>query len=157
MMLITALVSLCAFSVHKASRVITQLSIATQDSLEKDRIKYMNEVMAKIKGKEKWPADSVFKNIQVIKGTSSVSAEHFLWMMNWGWSKELGVSCSHCHTIGKWASDSLPAKDIARGMWIMRVRINNEILPAITGLNYESNPKVTCMTCHRGKAIPDSN
>ena len=69
------------------------------------------------KGKEKWPADSVFKNIKVIVGESSVSAEHFLWMMNWGWSKELGVSCFHCHNAGNWASDSLPSKNIARGMW----------------------------------------
>src|ERR1051325_3923135 len=87
------------------------------DSLEADRMKYMNEVMASIKGKEKMRADSVFKNLKVIKGESSISAEHLLWMMNWGWSAELGVSCSHCHVIGKWESDSLETKDIARGMW----------------------------------------
>ena len=97
-----------------------------------------------------------FRNLKVIKGQSSVSAEHLLWMMNWGWSKELGVSCSHCHITGKWESDSLPAKDIARGMWTMGVKINKEILPSITGLDYEKKPKVTCLTCHRGKPIPDA-
>ncbi|MEP7372780.1 MAG: photosynthetic reaction center cytochrome c subunit family protein [Chitinophagaceae bacterium] len=114
----------------------------------------MNDVMASIKGKEKWPADSVFKNLKVIKGQSSVSAEHLLWMMNWGWSTELGVSCSHCHTTSKSESGSLPTKNIARGMWIMRVTINKEILPSIMGLNHEKNPKVTCITCHRGKPVP---
>jgi Photosynthetic reaction centre cytochrome C subunit len=128
-----------------------------EDSLETERAKFMNEVMAAIKGKEKLPADSVFKNLKVIKGQSSVSAEHFLWMMNWGWGKELGVSCSHCHEIGKWESDSLPAKDIARGMWTMRVKINKEILPSITGRDYEKTPKVTCLTCHRGKPVPDAS
>ena len=41
---------------------------AVEDSLETDRLKYMNEVLASIKGKEKMEADSVFKNLQVIKG-----------------------------------------------------------------------------------------
>lgn len=127
---------------------------AIEDSLDADRLKYMNEVLASIKGKEKMEADSVFKNLKVIKGRSSISAEHLLWMMNWGWSKELGISCSYCHDVKNWASDTLPAKNIARGMWNMRVQINREILPRITGLNYENNPAVSCITCHRGKPVP---
>ncbi|HZI53593.1 MAG TPA: c-type cytochrome [Chitinophagaceae bacterium] len=153
--LLTA-ISICAFSIDRVNRSTKIAMMAIEDSLEKDRLKFMNEVMASIKGKEKWRADSVFKNIKVIVGESSVSAEHLLWMMNWGWSKELGVSCSHCHTKGNWESDSLPAKNIARGMWTMRVKINKELLPSITGLDYEKNPKVSCITCHRGKPVPDA-
>lgn len=148
-------VSLASFSIGNTRIINSYQATATEDSLEKDRLKFMNEIMASIKGKEKWRADSVFKNLKVITGESSVSAEHFLWMMNWGWSAELGVSCSHCHVKGQWESDTLPTKDIARGMWSMRVKINKEILPAITGLNYDNNPKVTCITCHRGKPIPE--
>jgi len=154
-LLLTA-ISYFAFSIGRVSHTRSIVAAAIEDSLEKDRLKFMNEVMASIKGKEKWPADSVFKNIKVIVGESSVSAEHLLWMMNWGWSKELGVSCSHCHTPGKWDSDSLSAKNIARGMWTMRVKINNELLPSITGLDYSANPKVSCITCHRGKPVPDA-
>jgi len=132
------------------------LASVKEDSLEADRLKYMNQVIASIKGKEKLPADSVFKNIKVIKGKNSVSAEHFLWMMNWGWSAELGVSCSHCHIIGNWESDSLETKDIARGMWNMRAMINDEILPDITGKSYDTDPAVSCITCHRGKPVPDA-
>ncbi len=128
-----------------------------EDSLADDSLKYMNEVMNSIKGKEKMRADSVFKNLKVIRGQSSISAEHLLLMMNWGWSKELGISCSHCHVIGKWESDSLETKNIARGMWEMRVQINKEILPKITGRDYTGNPKVTCITCHRGKPVPSGN
>ena len=148
-------VTLCAFTIGNIQTHASHAKLAYEDSLEKDRLKFMNEVMASIKGKEKLPADSVFKNLKVIIGQSSVSAEHLLWMMNWGWSKELGVSCSHCHITGKWESDSIATKNIARGMWTMRVKINKEILPSITGLDYEANPKVTCLTCHRGKPVPD--
>ena len=155
LLMIIIIVLTSAFAiVHSNS--IDNLNLSFEDSLEADRLKYMNEVMESIKGKEKLPADSVFKNIKVIKGSSSVSAEHFLWMMNWGWSAELGVSCSHCHVPGKWESDELLTKDIARGMWLMRVKINSEILPGITGMNYDKNPAVSCITCHRGKPIPDA-
>jgi Photosynthetic reaction centre cytochrome C subunit len=146
------LISILIFSMTHSGA--NKKTVSPEDSLAADRMKYMNLVMASIKGKEKMRADSVFKNLQVIKGTSSISAEHLLWMMNWEWSTKLGVSCSYCHSIGNWESDSLGTKDIARGMWNMRVQINKEILPKITGRNYEKNPKVTCITCHRGKPIP---
>ncbi|MGB3080383.1 MAG: photosynthetic reaction center cytochrome c subunit family protein [Saprospiraceae bacterium] len=152
--MMVTLVEISAFSLIRTEKTSMKNMAISGDSLELDRLKYMNEVMASIKGKEKWPADSVFKNIKVIKGKGNISAEHFLWMMNWGWSAELGVSCDHCHIIGRWESDELYTKDIARGMWNMRVKINSEILPAITGKNYDTNPMVTCITCHRGKPIP---
>jgi hypothetical protein len=155
-LLITFFIAASSFAVKHSDINNANRYSAEQDSLEADRMKYMNEVMALIKGKEKLPADSVFKNLKVITGTSSISAEHLLWMMNWGWSAELGVSCSHCHVLGKWDSDSLPTKNIARGMWLMRVKIDSELLPAITGMNYDKNPPVSCITCHRGKPIPDA-
>jgi photosynthetic reaction center cytochrome c subunit len=158
-LLITAIiisaVVLCSFGIGVSDPQSNPVKIYN-DSLENDRMKWMNEVMASIKGREKLPADSVFKNLKVIKGKNSVSAEHLLWMMNWGWSTELGVSCSHCHVKGKWESDSLETKDIARGMWTMRVTINSEILPSITRKNYDKDPAVSCITCHRGKPVPDA-
>src|SRR5450432_3253582 len=145
------LICVSAFSITGTTNRI----YAIEDSLETDRLKYMNEVLMSIKGKEKMEADSVFKNLKVIRGKSSISAEHLLWMMNWGWSKELGISCSYCHDVNNWASDTIPVKNIARGMWTMRVLINKEILPGITGRNYENDPAVNCITCHRGKPVPN--
>lgn len=156
LLLIITTTGISSFEVARTAKHKPRLFSTDNDSLEADRLKYMNQVIASIKGREKLPADSVFKNIKVIKGKSSVSAEHLLWMMNWGWSAELGVSCSHCHIIGKWESDSLGTKEIARGMWNMRVKINDEILPSITGLDYDTNPAVSCITCHRGKPVPDA-
>jgi hypothetical protein len=155
LLMIIIIISTSAFGIVHSNNT-ENLNLSFEDSLEADRLKYMNEVMESIKGKEKLPADSVFKNLKVIKGASNISAEHLLWMMNWGWSAELGVSCSHCHVPGKWESDELLTKDIARGMWLMRVKINSEILPGITGMNYDKDPAVSCITCHRGKAIPDA-
>jgi hypothetical protein len=156
LLLIVGLISLSAFALRYSGRSKGDTPLPNEDSLEADRMKYMNEVMASIKGREKMRADSVFRNLKVIKGENSISAEHLLWMMNWGWSAELGVSCSHCHVTGKWESDSLEAKNIARGMWNMRQTINREILPNITGKDYENNPAVGCITCHREKPIPDA-
>lgn len=150
-------ISLLLLMVASLSFSVSKLYVAKsiiEDSLEKDRLKYMNEVLASIKGKEKMRADSVFKNLQVIRGESAISAEHLLWMMNWGWSAELGITCNYCHDVNDWVSDVKPAKNIARGMWNMRVKINNEILPAITNRNYQDSPAVSCITCHRGSPIP---
>ena len=41
-----------------------------------------------------------------------------------------------------------------KGMYNMRQQINGVILPKITGKDYFKNPKVSCITCHRGEAIP---
>ena len=155
-LLITAIISFSAFALTHSKPGKNKICFFNSDSLEADRLKYMNEVMASIKGKEKMRADSVCKNLKVIKGEGCISAEHLLWMMNWGWGAELGVSCSHCHVIGKWESDSLETKNIARGMWNMWQMINREILPNISGKNYCGNPAVSCITCHRGKPIPDA-
>ena len=113
-LLIITFISLSAFALIYSRSGNNKIPFNNEDSLAANRMKYMNEVMASIKGKEKMRADSVFKNLKVITGKDSISAEHLLWMMNWGWSTELGVSCSHCHVIGKWESDSLETKNIAR-------------------------------------------
>ena len=63
-------VTLCAFSIGHVNYTGNNNKLSIKDSLEKDRMKFMNEVMASIKGSEKLPADSVFRNLKVIKGQS---------------------------------------------------------------------------------------
>ena len=46
--------------------------VSPEDSLAKDRLKYMNEVLKLKKGREKMPADQVFKNLQVMKGENAL-------------------------------------------------------------------------------------
>ena len=52
-----------------------------------------------IKGKEKEPAETVFKNIQLLKG---VPAGNLLRIMELGYGRSLGVDCTHCHTPDQW-------------------------------------------------------
>ena len=125
--------------------------IRIQDSLELDRMKYVNLIREQIKGKENLPADSVYKNLKIF---NRMPAGRLLAVMNIGYSKSLGVSCGHCHNTSQWDSDEKKTKLIAREMAKMTQRINNELLKEITALK---DPIVNCTTCHRGKTKPALN
>lgn len=111
---------------------------------------FVTAIKEKIKGKEDLPAEEVFENIQAMKG---IKAGQILPIMMEGFNKNLGVRCNHCHARGNWASDDNPKKQVARDMWAMTQKLNQEILPSIKNLQSEK-PFVSCGTCHRGKAIP---
>lgn len=78
-----------------------------------------------------------------------------------GFTRALGVRCSHCH-VGQegqplagydFASDEVPLKGKAREMLRMVRAINAEHL---AGLRERSDPPVAveCFTCHRGTRLP---
>jgi Photosynthetic reaction centre cytochrome C subunit len=123
---------------------------ARNDSLVKDRTEHVNEVLARIAGKEQLPAEQVYKNIQLFKG---MPAGRLLNIMNRGFSNSLGVSCSHCHVIGEYDKEDKPTKQIARDMSAMVTTINGTILPNIKNLK-SPNPTVNCGTCHNGRPRP---
>jgi photosynthetic reaction center cytochrome c subunit len=123
------------------------------DSFEEERHRYVQQLLENIKGKEKMNADSVFKNLQLFKGTKNFTAEHFLMMMDFGWGKGLGVSCTYCHDPSKWESDEKRTKLIAREMYGVRQLVNDK-LKTIQGLR-SAQPLINCGTCHQGKTIPD--
>jgi hypothetical protein len=110
-----------------------------------------NMLLTRIAGKENAPAESVFKNIKVMKG---IPAGRLLNIMNKGFGNALGVGCAHCHVMGgKWDSDDKKNKQIARDMWQMNGTINNDLLAKIPNLD-EDNRVVNCTTCHRGETTP---
>ncbi len=106
-----------------------------------------------IKGREKEPAEKVFKNIQTLKG---VPAGNLLRIMELGYSRSLGVNCTHCHVPEKWEVEEKPTKQIAREMVAMNGRINAELLKNIKNLK-SPNPLINCTTCHRGQVTPALN
>ena len=106
-----------------------------------------------IKGKEQEPAEKVFKNIQMMKG---VPAARLLAIMEMGYARSLGVTCTHCHVAEKWESEDKPTKQIARDMSAMVKTINGELLKNIKNLKSET-PTVNCTTCHRGQVKPALN
>jgi hypothetical protein len=117
------------------------------DSLEKDRAKFIALVTERIKGSEQMAVDSVFSNLKVLGG---FPAENLVFAMN-AWSRGLGVSCGHCHNTSNFASDEINKKNIARQMVEMGDMINDK-LKTIKGLS--ERPVVNCITCHRGELKP---
>jgi len=111
-----------------------------------------NEVRASIAGKEQLPAKDVFKNVMIFP---DMPVDRFLRIMENGWSRALGVDCTHCHVPGNWASDEKRAKNVARGMTKLVATIRTQ-LKAIEALGDE-NPNVNCTTCHRGQVKPSGN
>jgi hypothetical protein len=123
---------------------------APQDSVTTERLRLAREVLASIAGRETEPAGQVFKNV---KRLTAVPARNLIAIMNIGYGKSLGVSCSHCHVVGTWDSDEKPQKQIARDMAAMSQAINTQLLPGIKNLK-GPNPVVNCTTCHRGSVKP---
>ncbi len=119
------------------------------DSLTAAKQQNVDAVLESIKGKEKMPADSVFKDVQMLKG---MPAENLLGIMNKGFSTALGVGCDYCHNTQDYASNEIPAKNIAREMMTMSGEIR-EMLSKMTQIKNEK-AHVNCATCHRGSIVP---
>jgi len=108
------------------------------------------ELRKQIAWKENQPSETVFKNIQSLKG---VPAGQLLTIMDTGFRPALGVKCSFCHDPQNWASDDKDEKKVARQMMQMTHDINDKYLKAMKGLDSEK-PQVNCTTCHRGEQKP---
>jgi len=113
--------------------------------------RFAREIAERIAGREGEPAENVFENVQWLKG---VAAERFLRIMNRGYSRALGVACTHCHVEGDFASDEKRPKRAAREMAAMHRSIN-ERLREMKNLDSESDRRaINCSTCHRGSVDP---
>jgi len=129
------------------------LSIASQTEKPFDQEQALAKLRQGVSGSEDKPASEVFKNIQLLK---SMPAGRLLRVMELGYSKSLGVNCTHCHIAGEWEKDDKPTKQITREMMGMVNTINNDLLKKIKNLK-SSTPTVNCTTCHRGQVKPDLN
>lgn len=108
-------------------------------------------VLRSIAGRENQPAESVFKNIKVLKG---VPAGRLVNIMNMGFGRSLGVSCGFCHTPGKWDLDDKEEKNTARIMIAMVGAINRDYISKLPVDSGHPAPVVNCFTCHRGMPKP---
>ena len=124
-----------------------------QEEKRFDQAQRIADLMKQIAGKEDQPAEQVFKNIQMFKG---VPAARLLRIMELGYSRSLGVNCTHCHVVDQWDKDDKPTKPIAREMAKMAQTINNDLLKNIKNLK-GPNSIVNCTTCHRGQTKPALN
>ena len=120
-----------------------------------DQAAALAKLKEQIKGREKEPASTVFKNIQLAAMKDRPAAQ-LLAVMEFGFARSLGVNCTHCHVPDKWEAEDKPRKQVARDMSLMAARINNELLKGIKNLKSES-PTINCTTCHRGEVKPALN
>jgi hypothetical protein len=125
---------------------------ATSATPQFDQAAAIAKLKEQIKGREQEPAGTVFKNIQSMK---QMPAARLLAVMEMGYARSLGVTCTHCHVPEKWESEENPNKQIGRDMSAMTQRINTELLKAIKNLSQA--PTVNCTTCHRGQVKPALN
>src|SRR5207249_10722750 len=100
-------------------------------------------------GQEQRPqmAESVFKNVEVLKG---IPVDEFMDTMGM-FAASLSLNCIDCHTpnsVGSWENfaDETPLKRTARRMMLMVNTINRD--------NFSGVRNVTCYTCHRGDLRP---
>jgi hypothetical protein len=101
---------------------------------------------------------SSFQNLQVLP--KDASARVVVAAMK-GFANNLGVRCPFCH-VGEegmpleqfdFVSDEKATKRTARAMMRLTADINRQLdaaVPPTAG----SEPRVTCITCHRGKSTP---
>ena len=109
---------------------------------------FVKQWSERIAGKENEPAEKVFKNLQYLQNTR---ASVLLTIMDVGYSRGLGVTCTHCHVETDFASDDKRPKRAAREMAAMHRMINQQLAKME---NLQSDRAINCSTCHRGEAVP---
>ena len=130
-----------------------QKAAAVSGSVQEQNDAFVQTIMKQIAGHETEPAEKVFKNIQIAI-LKPVPANRFLAIMNRGYSRALGVTCTHCHDEVDFASDDKRPKKAAREMAAMHMSINEQ-LSKMQNLDPASKPHViNCSTCHRGAVNP---
>lgn len=122
---------------------------------EFDQAAELAKLREAIKGKENEPAETVFKNLQMTS-MKAMPAARILAIMEFGYSRSLGVNCAHCHTAGRYEAEDKPQKQIAREMARMVTDLNETTLKGIKNLK-SASPSVNCTTCHRGEIKPALN
>src|SRR5262245_26514059 len=115
---VTVTLCLCVFALADGDHPPAVLNNApadqtAQDTKPFDQQQVIQELTKQIAGQERKPAEEVFKNIKILKG---VPAGRLLAVMQIGYSKSLGVNCTHCHVVNQWEKDDKPEKQITREM-----------------------------------------
>ena len=102
------------------------------------------------------PDSAEFHNLQVLP--ANLTRAQLIATMR-SFTGGLGVSCEHCHVRRSegerdfdFASDRKNEKHVARTMLRMVRTINEDYVSAVNVYGEQ----VSCVTCHRGKPVPDA-
>lgn len=154
LVILSALVTVAKNSPRQhATSALAQSPAAAPSDVQKTNDAFVAKISKQIEGHEQEPAEKVFKNIQ-ISNLKKAPAGRILLIMNLGYSRALGVTCTHCHVATDFASDDLRPKKAAREMAAMHFAINQQLSKME---NLDPNPQghfINCSTCHRGAIDP---
>ena len=115
--------------------------------------KFVEQHKANIAGREGEPAARVFKNIR-FPLFKKIPAADLLDIMNGGYSRALGVTCTHCHVETDFSSDEKRTKRAAREMAEMHRGINQRLLRMRNLASDGEERFINCASCHRGSTRP---
>jgi len=121
---------------------------------QEDNDLYVQRVAEWVGTRKNEPAAQVFKNIQ-IEWLKGIPAERLLLIMNQGYSRALGVSCTHCHVEQDFASDAKRPKRAAREMAVMHRGVNDQLRQMQHLESPAGDRSINCFTCHRGAINPN--
>lgn len=125
--------------------------VAQEQKVPFDQAAALAQLRTQIAGHEKEPAETVFKDIKLLRG---IPAENVLRIMEFGYSRSLGVSCVKCHTPADWSSDAKPEKEITRKMAALAADVSKTITAYPERKGEKEAAVVNCTTCHRGHVKP---
>jgi formate-dependent nitrite reductase cytochrome c552 subunit len=110
--------------------------------------------LAAERGRKRTFSETVARSDQGAPWLKTIPADLFLRIMNGGYSRALGVSCTHCHVEEDFSSDEKRPKRAAREMARMH-RMINEQLQKMENLERPADERsINCSTCHRGAVSP---
>lgn len=114
---------------------------------------FVEKISKQIAGHEEEPSGQVFKNMQ-IDFLKKTPANRLLLIMNEGYSKALGVNCTHCHVETDFSKDDKRPKRCARDMAGMHFMINQQLAKMQNLAPSPNGHVINCSTCHRGSIDP---
>jgi hypothetical protein len=124
-----------------------------KSSVQEINDQFAQKILKSIAGHENEPAEKVFMDIR-IERLKNVPAAQFITIMNKGYAKALGVTCTHCHVETDFSSDDKRPKRAAREMAAMH-RMINQTLHDMKELDDPADDRyINCSTCHRGSIDP---
>ena len=142
----------------KTAAVLALFLLAAAPPPKKSSVQEINDqfaakILKSIAGHESEPAEKVFMDIR-IERLKNVPAAQFINIMNKGYAKALGVTCTHCHVETDFSSDDKRPKRAAREMAAMHLTIN-KTLHDMKDLDDPPDQRyINCSTCHRGSVDP---
>src|SRR5438034_10101381 len=142
----------------KVAAAIALILAASAPAPKKPTVQEINDrfaekVMKSIAGHESEPAEKVFMDIR-IESLKSVPAARFIDIMNKGYARALGVTCTHCHVETDFSSDDKRPKRAAREMAAMHRMINQQLREMKDLDDPPDERAINCSTCHRGSIDP---